>query len=672
MSATGVSPSGAAGLLAGLRDARAIAFSDVLRVRTVVLLGLLAAHIAASVLLVSPGHYSIDEGIYHQMARDFARSGTLESWNGYEEFPSQELTSVFHIEREGRLYPQYPYLAPVVAWPFYEALGYRGLFALNAVAYLGIAILCFAMARRIFGETALALDSVIILTVATFAWQYSQGAWPHALAVLSVTGALYLTVLGLTAPDERRMAGFALAAGSVIGLTAGIRLDVVFASPAIILPYFLLAPTRLRPAVAALAGMLPGFAILAATNYAKFDTFSPFSYGRTGGTSEPSGYIPVALLGLLGVAVLWLATRPRVVDFARRRPWQAAGLFIALSGLALLIPPVAGTVTKIAVGASQLLVDLRFRNPEWLEPGMRRTASGAMVYFSGLKKALLQSLPWLPLLALPLAALFRPREPVRLFAVLFLVSAGYLAVYSYYAWHGGLALNTRYFLPFLPAFAILGAWGLKELAADAPPPFRRAAIYAFLVALNAVIFLIRDDFQTPEANEGTLLTMPLVLAALLSIGLLLRGINAGRARRVLSGATLLAAATAMGWASAGALSYDYLLDTMRRRGMAVTGQSAAPLIERDSILFAQYELKYFGLYDRDRVRIAGTLRDNFESFRPLLDYHLDAGRPVYIALEEDGLEIARDRGLLDGLSLTVLSDDLIRVHRAGPATESVR
>lgn len=674
--------SGITGVLAWLRNVGAIAFSEALRVRGIILLVLLALHIAASVLLVNPGHYSIDEGIYHQMARDFAQSGTLESWNGYDEFPSLELTDSFHIERDGRLYSQYPYLAPVVVWPFYEALGYRGLFALNAIAYIGIAVLCFAMARRIFADTALALDSVIVLTIGTFAWEYSQAGWPHMLAVLSVTAALYLTVLGLTATDNRRMIGFAFAAGSVIGLTAGIRLDVLFASPAVLLPYILMVPSRPRPAVAALIGMLPGFAILAATNYAKFDVLSPFSYGTTGGASEPSGYIPVALLGLLGVAALWLATRPRSIDFIRRRPVPVIGIVLLLAGLALLVPSIAKSVTRIAVGASQLLVDLRLRNPDWLEPGMRRSATGAMIYFSGLKKALSQSLPWLPLLALPLAALFRPREPVRLIGVLFLSATGYIAVYSYYAWHGGLALNLRYFLPFLPAFAILGAWAFRELAADAPNPLRRVAIYAFLVAFNVVIFSIRNDFQIPEANEGALLTMPLVLASLLSVLLLLRGFTflplrgatflplrgagGSRARRILSGASLLTAAAAMGWASAGALSYDYLLDTMRRRGMAVAAQSAAPLIERDSIIFALHELKYFGLYEHDRVRIAGVLRDNFKSFRPLLDYHLDAGRPVYLALEDEGMEIARRRGLLDGLSPTVLSDDLVRVYRTGP------
>lgn len=649
-----------------LRKAAATAFSETLRVRSGILLVLLVWHVAASVFLVNPGHYSIDEGVYHQMTRDFARSGTLETWTGYDEFPSKELKHKFHVERDGRLYPQYPYLSAVIAWPFYEALGYRGLFAMNAVAYIGIALLCFAMARRIFGDVALALDSVIILTIGTFAWEYSQAAWSHAPAVMAVTAALYLTVRGATETEDRRMTWFALAAGAVIGLAAGIRLDVVFSAPAVVLPYLLMAPSRLRPAVAALAGMLPGFAVLAATNHAKFGGLSPFTYGSTGGAAEPSAYLPVALLGFLGVAALWLTTRPRVLAIARQRPITAVGGLVLLAGLALLIPSVSRDVMRLASGASQILVDMRFRDPALLEPGMIRTASGAVVYYVGLKKALLQSLPWLPLLALPLAALFRPREePARLIGILFMASAGYLAVYSYFAWHGGLALNMRYFLPFLPAFAILGAWGLQELAQDTPAAARRAAVYGFLVALNAVVFLIRGDLQTPEALEGVFLTLPLVLAAMLSGLLIARGIARHRPRRILSGASLVTAAVAMALAMAAALPYDYILASARRGGMAQTAQSVAPLIERDSIIFVLHELEYFGLYEKDRVRIAETPRDDFESFRPLLNFHLDAGRAVYLALGEDGMAIARRRGLLDGLSLTTLSESLIRVDPPG-------
>ena len=38
------------------------------------------------------GHLNLDEGIYQLMARDFTATGCPGLWNGYEEFPSRELT----------------------------------------------------------------------------------------------------------------------------------------------------------------------------------------------------------------------------------------------------------------------------------------------------------------------------------------------------------------------------------------------------------------------------------------------------------------------------------------------------------------------------------------------------------------------------------------------------
>lgn len=644
------------------RDFREIAFSDPLKARTIIVLILFVAHIAATVLLVKPGHYSIDEGIYHQMVANFAESGTLEAWTGYDEFPSPELTFVFHKVRDGRLYPQYPYLTAIIAWPFYKMFGYHGMFLLNAVAYVGIAIFCFATARRVFGDTAVALDSVIILTVATFAWEYSQAAWPHAVAVLFVVAALHLTIRGLAEDDDRRMWRFALAAGAVIGVGAGVRLDVTFVTPAIVLPYFFLTPFRVRPALAAVAGALPGLAGLAITNYVKFGNLSPFSYGTSGQASEVLHYLPVVALGSLGVGLLWLSTRQQFLAFARRRPLPVLGAAVLAVGLALLVPSVGKNLAQLASGGLQILVDLRFRDAALLEGGMVRSASGAVIYGAGLKKTLLQSLPWLPLLFLPLAAMLRPHEPRRLLGVLFLSSTGYLTVYSYFAWHGGLALNMRYFLPFLPTFVILGAWALSTLAAETTDIVRRIAVFTFPVTLNIVLFLFRDDSRNPEALEGLLLTIPLVVAAILSILLLFRSVARTRLRAVMSGASLVVAAAAIGWASASALAYDYILDTSRRAGMAKMAAPVTSLVEPDSIVFVYHETPFFGLYDKYKVRVAAPYRDDFRSFRPLLEFHLQAERPVYLALGEDGLKTARQRGLLDGLSLIPLSDEVFRVY----------
>ena len=151
------------------------------RVSLAILLVACALTLVISVLFVTGGHLSVDEGVYHMMSRSFAASGGLGIWNGYEEFPSPELLPPVARVHEGQLFPAYPYLSTVLAAPLYRVAGYRGLFILNAVAFVGVVGLGYLIARALWRDTQLALNACLILIFATFAWQYSQTAWPHAL-----------------------------------------------------------------------------------------------------------------------------------------------------------------------------------------------------------------------------------------------------------------------------------------------------------------------------------------------------------------------------------------------------------------------------------------------------------------------------------------------------------
>ncbi|MDH3229152.1 MAG: glycosyltransferase family 39 protein [Alphaproteobacteria bacterium] len=628
-------------------------------------------HLAVTVFVTQPGHLSIDEGIYHQMARAFAQSGSLSVWNGYEEFPSDELKHPIHAVRDGALYPQYPYLTAIAAWPFYTAMGYRGLFVMNALAYVAVALLCFATTRRIFGDARLALDSVVILTLASYAWQYSQEAWPHTLSLMFIAAAVYCTVRGLSRDSSGSGAHWAFVAGTALGIGAGARLDVVFALPAIVLPYLFLTPMRPRAALTALAGLIPGLAALAATNYVKFGVPSPFSYGGAkAGAGELIHYLPVLAYGLLATIGLWAVTRPGIRIWLRARPaGVAVATAVALIGL-WLVPPVAAATQQLGAGAVRLIVDFRLYDAARIEPGMSLTAGGSVVYFSGLKKALLQSMPWLPLLALPVAAFARANQPHRVLGMLFILATAYLAFYSYYAWHGGLALNLRYFLPVLLPSAILGAWALRELAREAPPAMLVPAIIAAPTAFLVATYLVYRNLE-PAAAEGPLLTVPLVFAVLLAILLLCRAVATGPARRATAGVAVLCAATAMGWGSASTIAYDAPMSAALRALHAERARVVVPYLTADSILFVYHETPYYGLYELDRVRIAATNRDDFDSFRPLLEHHLAAGRPVYLALGEKGMAIARERGLLEGLRLNALSEQVSRVDAAAPDFQQI-
>ena len=260
-----------------------------------------------------PGHISVDEGTYHMMVKNFAGSGTLGIWNGYEEFPSIELQAAGYLRtHNSRLVAQYPYLTAVLATPFYWIWGYRGLFFINSVAFFLTVLVCYALAHSLYRDRNLALSSCFILVLATYLWEYSQAAFPHALTVFFVTGAAYCTVHGLQLNSAARSICFAAMAGLLIGFGTGIRLDVILAAPALVFALALAPSQRIKKMLAFFTGLGPGLAALSITNHFKFGTLSPFSYGSTGTTGPASGtapWVPLVLLGLVLLFAVWTSRK---------------------------------------------------------------------------------------------------------------------------------------------------------------------------------------------------------------------------------------------------------------------------------------------------------------------------------------------------------------------------
>ena len=365
--------------------------------------------LAFSLFLSEPGHIIGDESVYHLMTRSFAESGSLALLNGYEEFPSREL--VFPVARphDGLLFPQYPYLYPVLAAPFYLALGYQGLFLLNAIAFLGVVWLCYGICQLLFKDRDLSLNACLVLVLATYAWEYSQAAWPHAVSMLCIASAFYLTVSALQAAAVARALALAFAAGLVVGFGTGVRMEVIFTAPVLVLPFLFASPMRLWPSVAAGLGTLPGLAVLGATNSVKFGTFSPFSYGSkpAGSAADAAAYLPVVVLGGLVLLALWLLTRPRIRSLVNAHPWRFVAGLVVVAAAALLLPDVWAVLSRLAHGVYQLVVDLRIRDLAILEGALSRGPGGGMIYMGALKKSLLQSCPYLVVLLVVLLQLLR-------------------------------------------------------------------------------------------------------------------------------------------------------------------------------------------------------------------------------------------------------------------------
>ncbi len=629
------------------------------RLRLAALGVLAAAHLVLSLAAVVPGYLSIDEATYHLMTKYLAETGGLEVWNGYRELPSPELVSASLAVHGERLVGRPPPLYPALAVPFYRLAGYRGLFALNAVAFAAAAMLVVVLTRRLFGDLDLALDAVLVLVLATFAWEYSQAAWTHATALVFNLGAFTLAVLATRGEGSPRAVGLALAAGLVAGLGVGIRLDGVFLLAAILLLLLFRSPWLPGRALAALAGAAPGLLLLAAINRQRFGIFSPLSMGVSVGLGELARYLgPLALGGGL-LAVAWGLSRRPVRAWLGRRLRTAGLVAAALVAAALLVPETRQLAGRELRGAYTLGVDLRALDLDRREPAMLRSDNRAVVYIGGVKKALLQSCPYLVLLLLPalrLAPRWRRGEqagdgrPARWhadasrLAILFLVPAVYFAFYAQFSWHGGLSLNLRYLTAILPYTSILVAYALRQAAGEPGRP-RRRELAVGAAAAAALFFAAGAAHDRPAGAEVRFLILPLVLAGSLLVALL----AAWRRPPVPAAGRWLAALAAAGlvWAALTAFAYDLPLARRTRQLHLDVGRRTSELVAPDSLFFADFVDPFFLLIEHPRVRIARPGLDRYRDMPRLAAFHLDAGRRVYGAFDPRHWELL-GRGPLAG------------------------
>ena len=631
------------------------------------LLLLILVQLIFTLFVTVPGHVSVDEGTYHMMVQNFAESGTLEIWNGYDEFPSIELQAAGNLRaHKGSLVSQYPYLSGVLATPFYWISGYPGLFFLNSLAFLLTILVCYALARSLFEDRKLALNSCSVLVLATYLWEYSQAAWPHAVAVLFVTAAAYCVARGLKLGRGAQTLYFPAAAGLLIGSGAGIRLDVILAAPALAMALALAPSQRLKKILAFCAGLGPGLAILSLTNHFKFGTISPFSYGGGGtATSGPAAYSPLVLWSLILLFAIWISRKVMARWQPGRKNTAVLGFSAAILVAAILIRSSEGLLFQLLSGALQILVDLRFRDPDIIEPAMIRTASGAIVYIHAFKKSLLQSCSYLPIVVLPLLQAINglPSRPgIAGAAVLYLLPLSYCGVFSFFAWHGGLCLNLRYLLPILPFTSILTAWAWRELSKGRKGNWRRSVTFVGLpTVILFSLFALPNTADLTPAHEFWILTFPLLIAGLISALAFFHLFLAQGSRRI-SGLLATAVLGAMFWSGLIVFTYDYPRSALFRYFNSRLSDSLVEHIAPDSLVFMD-DYNYVGLLKVERIRLAvpkasrERKSDDFRDFKPLMDYHLARNRNVYAVFRLEFWKMVRRRGLLDGIPIRTLWED---------------
>ena len=592
--------------------------------------GFLAVFVA--IWFPSGGHFNVDEGVYHMMVRDFAGFRDFALWNGYEEFPSAELSFPVVRIHDGSLVSQYPEVFTLLAQPFYLLMGYDGLFAMNALAFAAVVWLTFRLALRLFESRKLALNACLILVFATYAWEYSQVAMPHALSALFVIGAVALVVAALEHPSAPRSYWLAALSGLVMGFGVGVRLDVAFVLPALVVPFLFLRPWRPLHILAVGAGTLPGLALLAYVNAAKFGVASPFTYGANmaNETANIGPYVLVAVVGAAALVALRIATLPASARWLGQHRGLAVLGTLAALGAVLAIPHGWALASRFAGGLYLLLVDLRIRDLTIHEGGLLRGTDGAMIYIGAVKKSLLQSSPYLAALAVPMAALLGDKKNAPALGSLFLVPVGYLVVYSYFAWHGGASLNLRYFVPALPFLAILTAYAWSVIAQELPVPWRRRlTVMGAVLAVLFFVFLFPPSLPM-DRQAFFFLTLPLGLACGLLVLVAIHLWGGPRQRRAVRGPAVAVLTLGLVWSGLVAFGYDLPRSYMLRKNYSETYRAVARHFEPESVLFAYSVDPFFGLLEQEQVRLAQPPFDNFNDFEALARFHLDAGRPIYI------------------------------------------
>lgn len=596
--------------------------------RAVAALALLTLALSTAALTTAPGHLSFDESTYHLMVRALARGEGFTIENGWELLPSEEralavVASAPHVAPHGgRLVAQYPQGFPALALPAYLLFGYRGLALMNALALaVTLGVIGWA-APSLTGVRATRWTAPAVL-LGTFATQYGLEAWPHATAMAATTGALALT---LTTTGWRP----ALAAGLLVGLGTTVRLDAILVLGAIVAVEGLRRPLPWLRFAALGLGLAPGMVALALTNLWKFGVFSPVTYGSTGSGDLLVRFAPFLAAGALG-GLAWLAWSLESVR--RRSPWLLVGVAGALLVTTVLVFPGASRrLWGWLQGGATLLVDLRWL-PERQEPGMGRLPGGAVVYAGGLKKALLQSLPWLPLALVPFAAPELAHRVLRLLVFPALL----LALFANWAWHGGLCLNLRYFVPALPWLSLAGAWGLHLMAAQAPRAVPAAAAGGLAMGLGAWVVLSNLDGAAGEL--GVILDLPLLLAAALAVLCAV-----GHAVPSIARLAVAVGVACVVWSAAVALGYDHRLSQARRWEKVALAQELAVVVPDGALLLvADYDRTLTLIGYRD-VDLANPFVDGLADLPRLVQASLSVGQPVLAAFPARGWATLEARG----------------------------
>jgi hypothetical protein len=276
-------------------------------------------------------------------------------------------------------------------------------------------------------------------------------------------------VLALAAARDRPR--LAVWAGLLGGLATGVRYQNVVFAALVGVVLLVVSARRVRTVASYVAGLLPPLFACSVFNVLRLGSWNPVSKGQ--------GYVKLSAVTGSTSADPLRAFAAQVVDFS----WQA-------------------------------------HLPYWEDMGGRWGQTGALLLSSAVKKALLQSAPWMLLVLVALAVSWRRREPAgtdrRITRAVAWISAGMLLLFALAGIrrYDGWCHNSRYLLELMP----LGGLVLALIVERQRLSWRSVGAGAVMGVLLTLVPLALSPAS--PLRQHALLHVPLLLAATGAGGLL--------------------------------------------------------------------------------------------------------------------------------------------------------
>lgn len=597
-----------------------------------VIAGLLL-HLVLGLSLTVIQSYLPDELLYVLMNEGLA-AGSLAVQNGYDEFTSPLLEFTFTTPRDGKLYPQYPSLYPFFTLPLYLLAGKAGLVLMNQVAFVLLLWLVYRIQQLLFADATSGFFAVLMTAFGGYLWLFSQHIVPHMLQITLVLAACYVFLRSFMMRQGRW--GYLLA-GVLIGMAMGIRYDTIFVIPALVLPLVFASPIRLYSLSLLLPGIGAALLALSITNDIKFGVFQPFSYGGRGAdgyTSLNSNHLMIAAFGFIFVLVSWSLHRLSLRGYLTKGgAWLIAiGALIVLACALMLLP----WVHRLHVGIQMLVIDFSiFPLDRALPSSASRTEAGGYLYFGEFKRALLQSCPFIALIAvLALRKLTLQAGEKVAYIWLSLVPLAFIGFYALYRWHGGFGYHIRYFLPALPFLSMLCAQILTRLLAAyallSPRDWRPSLVTGILLAISVTLYAQQSPVET---REWFILAMPLWGWFVLLLAVII-GFYDGAAKS-LRQLVMVVPFFMIAWGGATSFLIYYPQLNEDKLRLQNLSQTYEEVISDDALLISvpRHVTQLIGSPNR-RFRLATIFTDRDpitpEHVRELIEYFLRNGTDVYL------------------------------------------